>query len=249
MKLREVAEVQSDTFDPVGNDEPKEIDPAEELIGTIIEYSPEVVEDKKGRTQHILTLHSIVEGHTGHKSYRLESVDPIRIKILSKSHHEDDRVFKARFLTNPDRLLTRYSMAHEDFTPNPDGEPITFKLKDVPDIESYDHMTDGEFYKEFGRKRLDTDRGLIGHVLIEQDEAPDLMSDELAGDPGHDDPSAGYSNVDSHKSKLDQAIAIYRSNRGKPRKYVVRLIKDRLDMSQAGGSSYYTKAMHAVEED
>jgi len=50
-------------------------------------------------------------------------------------------------------------------------------------------------------------------------------------------------------SKMQQAIALYKSNLALPRVAVIKLMMSRLNMTRAGASSYYTKAMHAVEDE
>lgn len=50
-------------------------------------------------------------------------------------------------------------------------------------------------------------------------------------------------------SKMQQAIAIYKANIALPRVRVIKMLMTYLDMTRAGASSYYTKAMHAVEDD
>lgn len=50
-------------------------------------------------------------------------------------------------------------------------------------------------------------------------------------------------------SKMQQAIAIYKANIALPRVRVIKMLMTYLDMTRAGASSYYTKAMHAVEDN
>jgi len=240
MKLLELDDQTPDTETP---------EPTDNIVGSIIEYSPDVVTDKKGRTQHLLKLYSAEEGHTGNKAYRLESIDPIRIKILSTSHDDEDRIYKVRFLTDPERLVTRYSTAHKEVTPDAHGDPITFKWKYIPDIRSYDHLTDQEFYNKMGRRRMLTDYGMIGFVYVSPEDIDELEFNEPQADTYEPTTDGSFSSEESSNSKLDQAIEIYKANKRKPRQQVVAMIKDKLDMSSAGGSSYYTKAMHAVEDD
>ena len=58
------------------------------------------------------------------------------------------------------------------------------------------------------------------------------------------------SDFDRHAaSKMQRAIALYKSNGDMPRTHVIKLIMRHLDMTRAGASSYYTKAMHAVEDE
>jgi hypothetical protein len=52
-----------------------------------------------------------------------------------------------------------------------------------------------------------------------------------------------------HSSKMQRAISLYKSNQDMPRTHVIKLIMRHLDMTRAGASSYYTKAMHAVEDE
>jgi hypothetical protein len=156
---------------------------------------------------------------------------------------------RVRIVSNVDKEVARYSVVNKDFTRNPDGERIVFKLRNLPDFDNLDQYTDKEFREEFGRPRLEDDHGLVGYVFIDDElQGHTTTTSARQSGSGASADEGGYKPEQEEKhSKMDAAIAIYRANKNQGRKRVIHLFKQQLGMTQAGASSYYTKAMHAVE--
>ena len=221
-------------------------------LGEVYTYEPKLVRDSDGNEHHILTVYSYKNEHVGKKSYAMLDNEVLQVKILKNEPHvsAEDGVIRVRVISKVDQQVARFSLVNQNFTTKPDGEKIIFKLKNLPDFENYDNYTDKEFREEFGRARLSDDHGLVGYLYVEEEVKAHKPSTPTTA-PTHSSSviEPKHKEEDHKASKMDAAVAIYKASKPQGRKRVIDLFQRQLGMTAAGASSYYTKAMHAVEKD
>lgn len=250
-------------------------------------FTPLTVKSTDGELHMLLTVYSPTEDEI--KTYSIQGTDPIVFQVIRSDFPvEDDRIVRVQILSDVDALVYKYDAENDELTTDFLGDPVALKIKQLPDLDNYDLITDQTFEKQFGRRRKPYEHGLIGYLYLDEeptpvnefgdtevgtgvdvapgyDTAPDVASSgsgSRGGSSRHGSGRAAKIHHDAevhkfnqkmekrgHSSKMQRAIAIYKSNSSLPRTHVIKLIMRQLDMTRAGASSYYTKAMHAVEEE
>lgn len=281
MLLREVL----DGAPPPDEQEQEQSSGFDITVGKMYIFTPVIIKDRNGELHSLLTVYSAHEDEI--KPYSIQGTDPIVFKaIRANETFEDSRIVRVQILSDVDHQVEKYDAEEEELIVDTDGNSIVLKLKQLPDFDNLDLISDETFEELYGHRRKPYEHGLVGYLYLDQ--PPSLATEFNTTNIGDDGTlSIGYDaeqeqmgtgkhrgngnykgawskrhhnaqikdyNANTEKehhalSKMQQAIAIYRSNIALPRLRVIKMLMTYLDMTRAGASSYYTKAMHAVDEE
>lgn len=254
-------------------------------IGKTYVFTPVIIKDVNDELHSLLTVYSPHDDEI--KPYSIQGTDPVVFTVIrSEETFEDSRIVRVQIVSDVDHQVEKYDAENEELIYDENNEPVVLKLKQLPDFDNLDLISDETFEELYGHRRKPYEHGLVGYLYLDQppSDAKDFNTTKVgdnmnlsigydaeqehmgtgrhAGKPHHK--GAGEKRHHAavvkaynrrtdkehhHMSKMQQAIALYKSNRALPRLRVIKMLMTYLDMTRAGASSYYTKAMHAVEAE
>lgn len=226
-------------------------------VGEVYEIEPTTVETNDNKQFRVFTFDKVTEeGNVKSDYYTLISPDqPIHVKVLSFGHPEnnDPQLIRARVISDPETQLAKFDLEKHEHVQDDSGGRVVKPLKKLDGLNNLDAWSDSEFFKTFGRRRMEEDHGLVGY-FYNRNQFEQISQDDENDDkhPTGKDKQAsfgkGFAEPEDDSNKLEQAIAIYKASKHLPRKEVIKRMQQQLQMTKAGASSYYTKAKHKVDD-
>lgn len=177
------------------------------------------------------------------RSCAIISPGEIHMRILPYDHVKDNRIILVRILTGIEIAMAPYSRSTSTIRRKDDGELVTFPLKKHPEFTNFDLLTDEEFIAMHGRIRNMDDHGLVGHLWVD-----DEMNFRIQGEEEDTNPRDPADDDDEAGNKLAMAIKVFVANQGETRVNIIKMIASANGMSEAGSTSYYTHAKHAIKD-
>lgn len=135
-------------------------------VGSEYVFTPLIVRSKSGELHSLLTVYSTVEDEI--KTYSIVGTDPIVFKVIRPdSPLQDNRIVRVQILSDVDTVVEKYDAETDDLVIDNDGSTLSLKIKQLPDFDNYDLMSDDTFEEKFGRRRKPYEHGLIGHLYLD----------------------------------------------------------------------------------